>query len=155
MKQIIQTKLTLVLPTDKVIVPLQIVYDNDEDEVNPISEISLVYNNIKYQGNGTNFLWMDTFADLQRKLPHDVKLACCMTCRHGNMCPYGNRANLLFCTKDVQINNKIDMCNVYNESIVSSSNREVSSFNYCDDFIYQTDDYYTYNDYLFYLQEKE
>ena len=31
--------------------------------------------------------------------------------------------------------------------------REVSSIHCCDDFIYQSDDYYTYNDYLYRLQK--
>lgn len=153
MIQTIQAQITLFSPTDKTTVPIQITYDDDENTPNPISKIRLVYNNIEYCGNGTNYLWVDTFADLQSKLPNNIKLACCMTCRHGNMCPYGNRENLLFCTKDVCIKSKEDMCNLFDKNILLSE-REVFSYNYCDNFIYQNDDYFTYNDYLFCLKEK-
>lgn len=160
MKQKIQAQITLLSPTDKTVVPIQITYDDDEDAANLISEISLVYNNIEYCGKGTDYLWVDTFVDLQSKLPSDIKLACCMTCRHGSMCPYGNRENLLFCTKDVIINNKEDirsqfddLCNLFDKGILHSE-QEVFSYNYCDNFVYQSDDYFTYNDYGLYLKEK-
>lgn len=161
MKQTIHTQVTLLSPTDKTTVPVQITYDDDEDAINPISEISLVYNNIEYRGHGTNYLWVDTFAALQKNLPDDIKLACCMTCRYGSMCPYGNRENLLFCTKDIPINSKEDMsnpvydlCNLFDKNVIHSE-QETFSYNYCDNFVYQSNDYSTYNDYLFYLQEKD
>ena len=73
-----------------------------------------------------------------------------MTCRHGNMCPYGNIENQLFCTKDLKISNKEDMCHLFDTTDIEK--RKVSSFNYCDNFAYQSKDYYTYNDYLYQLQ---
>ena len=100
MKKSIQEHITLLSPTDIIIAPIQINYDNDEDVANPV-EINLTYNGVIYQGKGTDHLWVDAFADLQNRLPHGIKLACCMTCRHGNMCPYGNRENQLFCTRDL------------------------------------------------------
>lgn len=60
----LQEKIFLILPLGKAIVPIQIIYDDDEEAVNPISEIDLIYNGIKYKGNGVDYLWVDTFADL-------------------------------------------------------------------------------------------
>lgn len=152
--KVIQTQIILISPLGKTVVPMQIAYNDDEDAIDPVSEISLVYNDIKYQGNGTNYLWVDTFVDLQRKLPDDVKIACCMTCQHGNMCPYGNATNELYCTKDLLIKNKVDMCNLF-DSTDAYSKRKIFSCDYCDDFVYQSDDYYTYNDYLLLLNEEK
>ena len=135
-------------PTDKTVVPLQVTY---EDASNCASEMVAVYNGVTYKGNGTDYLWTDTLADLQSKFPQDVKIACCMTCRHGNMCPYGNIENQLFCTKDLKISNKEDMCHLFDDTDPFEK-RKVSSFNYCEDFVYQCKDYYTYNDYLYQLQ---
>ena len=100
MKKVLRAKAPLLTPNGKTMVPTEITYDDSEVIANPQSEITLLYNEMEYKGYGTDYLWTDTLADLQMKLPKDVKLACCMTCRHGNMCPYGNAENQLFCTKD-------------------------------------------------------
>lgn len=153
MKRTIKTNITLISPTCKTAVPIQISYDDSEDAVNPESEINLSYNNMLYRGKGTDYLWTDTFADLQSKLPQDIKLACCMTCRYGNMCPYGNTENQLFCTKDLTITCKEDMCSLF-DNTNPFEERAVASFAYCDNFVYQKDDCYTYNDYLYQLYRK-
>lgn len=150
----LQEKIFLISPLEKAIVPIQIIYDDDEEAVNPISEIDLIYNGIEYKGNGVDYLWVDTFEDLQSNLPKGIKIACCMTCRYGNMCPYGNMQNQLYCTKDLIIESKEDMCNIFNSTDLDKE-RKVSSFYYCEDFIYQSNDYYTYNDYLYHLKEQK
>ena len=152
MKKIIQEHITLLSPTDIIIAPIQINYDDAEEAITLV-EINLTYNGVIYQGNGTDYLWADAFADLQSKLPHDVKLACCMTCRHGNMCPYGNCENQLFCTKDLLINSKDDMINLFDKTDPFAE-RSVTSLDCCDEFICQSDSYYTYNDYLYHLQKQ-
>ena len=152
MKKLIQFDITILSPTDSSTAPAQIYYDGDDDAVNPV-EIQLNYNNILYKGKGTDYLWVDAFADLQNKLPHNIKLACCMTCRHGNMCPYGNSPNEILCTKDLLISSKDDMIELFNKTDPYAE-RKVTSVNYCDDFVYQSNDYYTYNNYLYYLQKK-
>lgn len=151
MKKTIQEHITLLSPTVKIFVPIQVNYDDGEDTVNTV-EINLTYNGVLYQGKGADYLWVDAFADLQNKLPYDTKLACCMTCRHGNMCPYGNKENQLFCTKDVIIASKDDMIELIDNTDLFVE-RAVSSIQYCDSFSYQSDDYYTYNDYLYYLKK--
>lgn len=153
MKKILQTKIPLLTSTGQITAPIQLTYDNNEDITNPKSEISLIYEGAEYKGFGTDYLWTDTLADLEAKLPNDVKIACCMTCRHGNMCPYGNSENKLFCTKDICINSKEDMCNLFDQTDPFEE-RCVASFDYCEDFICQNDDYYTYSDYLYQLKER-
>jgi len=81
-------------------------------------------------------------------------IKCFMTCRHGNMCPYGNEPGKLFCTKDFIVNSKEDMCNLFanheKSNIFDKAKNVVDS---CDDYITQSNDYYTYNDYLYYFDE--
>lgn len=153
-KKLIKDNITLILPTsEKVIVSMQICYDNNENEANSQCEICVVYNDVKYYGKGTDFLWVDAFANLQKNLPSGIKVACCMTCRYGNMCPHGNKENELFCTKDLNIVDKMQLCNLSDENNYFLK-RKVFSYHYCDDFVYQSDDYYTYNDY-YYVYKKD
>ena len=153
MEKILRAVVTLLTPTGKVIVPVKLTYDDNEVITNPKSQITLLYDGVEYKGTGTDYLWTDTLADLEVKLPEDVKIACCMTCRHGNMCPYGNVENELFCTKDLKIASKEDMCNLFDQTDPFEE-RGVASLDYCDDFIYQSDDCYTYNDYLYQLNKR-
>jgi hypothetical protein len=71
------------------------------------------------------------------------------------MCPYGNKENQLFCTKNFDITSKMDMCDLFDKQIVYNENIEVFAYGYCDNFIYQSKDYYTYNDYIFRLKENK
>ncbi len=153
MKKILTAKVTLMTPNGEAIVPIKITYDDDEVIANPQSEITLWYNFVEYKGYGSDYLWTDTLADLQTKLPQDVKLACCMTCRHGNMCPYGNKENHLFCTKGITITSKKDMLDLFDQTDPFEE-RAVASLDFCEDFVYQSDDYYTYNDYFYQLIQK-
>ncbi|MBQ2760166.1 MAG: hypothetical protein IJE93_10395 [Clostridia bacterium] len=155
MKRMLTAEVVLLSPSGRTLAPVQIIYDDDEELFVLKSEFSLIYNGAEYKGVGADYLWTDTFADLQTKLPKDVKLACCMTCRHGNMCPYGNKENLLFCTQNLKIASKQELCDVLFEDYEIYEKHAVTSFDYCDNFIYQSDDFYTYNDYLYQLRKKE
>jgi hypothetical protein len=148
MKKIIESQIFVLSKTNKVSVPIQICYTNDD------VEITVSYNDTEYCAKGKDHLWVDAFADLQAKLPSNTQLACCMTCRHGNMCPYGNKENQLYCTKDVLLNSKDDVIELMDDKGYDSFfEREVSSIHCCDDFIYQSNDCFTYNDYLYHLQK--
>ncbi len=96
MKKVLKCEAPLLTPAGKAFAPIQIVYDYAEVISNPSFEITLCYNGNEYKGKGTDYLRTDTLADLKMKLPTNVKIACCMTCRHGNMCPYGNTEHILF-----------------------------------------------------------
>lgn len=144
MKNIIESRIFLLSETNKISLPIQICYADNE------IEITLKHNGAEYCATGKDYLWVDAFANLQKKLPSGTLLACCMTCRHGNMCPYGNKENQLFCTKDIHIKSKEDMCNLFDHT--NAEERSVASLDFCDDFVYQSDEYYTYNDYLYRLK---
>ena len=154
MIKVLHAEVPLLTPTGKTMAPIKITYDDNEDISDPKSEIILLYDGIEYRGNGLDYLWTDTLADLQIKLPKDVKLVCCMTCRYGNMCPYGNVENQFFCTKDLRISSKEDMCILFDQTDPYEE-RVVASLDYCDDFLYQSDECYTYSDYLYQLRKKQ
>ncbi len=105
-----------------------------------------------FWGNGIDHLWIDAFANLQKQLPEGVFLKCCLTCRHGNLCPVGNKANEVFCTKDVLITQKSDLY-YYTEDDREREKRSRQYCGSCDDYQPQTDGCYTYNDYLHFLKE--
>ena len=153
MKKVLRGKVPLLTSNGKTMVPIEITYDDSEAIANLQSEITLLFNEIEYKGYGVDYLWIDTLADLQMKLPKDVKLACCMTCRHGNMCPYGNEENQLICTKGITITSKEDMLDLFDQTDPFEE-RAVASLDFCEDFVYQSDDYYTYNDYFYQLNRK-
>ena len=73
MKKMIQAQITLLSSTGKITAPLRIHYDDSEDTVNTV-EVNLTYNGVVYQGNGTDFLWVDAFATLQSRLPKNIKI---------------------------------------------------------------------------------
>ena len=153
MKKLLHAEVPLLTPNGKTMVPIVITYDDSEVIANPQSEITLLYNGMEYKGCGDDYLGTDTLADLQTKLPKDVTLACCMTCRHGNMCPYGNKENQLICTKDITITSKEDMLDLFDQTDPFEE-RAVASLDFCEDFVCQSDDYYTYNDYFYHLSRK-
>lgn len=52
--------------------------------VQPLTvSVGCKYDGKEYWGYGKDHLWIDAFADLQRKLPEGVFLKCCLTCRHA------------------------------------------------------------------------
>lgn len=114
--------------------------------------IGIQFNGKEIWGHGRDYLWSDAFADLQKQLPAGVLLKCCMTCRHGNMCPYGNTPGNLFCTKDLTIASKEAVCCLFDYSKDSDIRKRLRNCaDSCDDFECQSWDYYTYNDYLYEL----
>ena len=159
MKNTITKDIYLQTPEGIILAPLRIevLYPDTGllvDEMDPICiEMYLTYNNTAYHGKGTDYLYTDTLADLQVNLPETVSVCCCLACRHGNMCPYGNRPDLLWCTKDTVINSKDDMCSLFDRG--DDENREVSSFGYCDCFSHQNNNDYTYNDYGYVLCDRK
>lgn len=152
MNKTLKAHITLLSSTSITVCPVQISYDDSEDSADSDVKIRLTYNNTQYQGTGNDYLWEDAFTDLQNKLPDNIKLACCMTCRHGNMCPYGNAEKLLFCTKGLKFSDKGDLCDLFDQTDLLEK-RSVASIGFCDDFVYHSDDFYTYNDYLYRLQK--
>ncbi len=128
------------------------VYHNGKLKYPPIVDVACKLEGNEYYGYGSDYLWIDAFADLQRKLPTDVILKCCLTCRHGNLCPVGDNNNEVFCTKDVQITQKSDLY-FYTEDEDERAKRSRQYCNVCEEFQTQSDEYYTYNDYFYFLKK--
>ena len=120
-------------------------------EKSPAVNVGCTFEGKEYWGHGSDYLWIDAFADLQRQLPGGVLLKCCLTCRHGNLCPVGNNVNEVFCTKDVLITQKSDLY-FYTEDDREREKRSKQYCDLCEDYQSQTDDFYSYNDYLHYLK---
>lgn len=129
---------------------------DDKDEYNVKVEIILTYDGKKYIGKGKDDLLTDAFADLQYKLPKDIRIKCCMTCKYGNMCPFGNSPRELFCTEGFEINNKLDLAELfdYNKYTFYRDNLVLCDYS-CNNYEPQTLDYFTYNDYLLKLNLKK
>ena len=121
-------------------------YGGDKAE-GPSVSVGIKYGEKEFLGCGKDYLWLDAFADLQKKLPNNVKIQCCLTCRHGNMCPVGNKPGELFCTKDVAITQKSDLF-FYTEDLGEREKRSRDYTDICADYQEQTNAHYTYNDYL-------
>ena len=128
------------------------VYYKGSLEQPPTVNVGCTFEGKEYWGHGSDYLWIDAFADLQRQLPEGVLLKCCLTCRHGNLCPVGNDKNEVFCTKDVLITQKSDLY-YYTEDDREREKRSRQYCSSCEDYQPQTDDFYTYNDYLHYLEK--
>ena len=148
----IRDHVTLLLPTGATTVPVQITYDDGEDAACTV-KITLTYDGTPYEGSGAEYLWEDAFADLQDRLPQGVRIACCMTCRHGNMCPYGNVADQLFCTKEQGVTSKTELAELFDNTELFTEGA-VRSTDHCDDFAYRSDEHYAYNDFLYFLKRK-
>lgn len=144
----INTSINLIDNSSKILkVPATIILE-DKSEYITKTTISLTYNQKEYKGEGNEYLWEDAFANLQKSLPENVKIACCMTCQHGNMCPYGNSPRELYCTKNIEVNDKYDLENIFNKDNFYENNRVLSD-HYCEDYVSQSNDTYTYNDYKY------
>ncbi len=123
-----------------------------EESISENITVHIKYKDTDYCGCGNDSLWVDAFADLQRQLPTDVTLRCCLSCQHGNMCPVGNQPNELFCTKDVHIAQKSDLF-FYTEDYAEREKRSKKYTDICENYQPQSKDCYTYNSYLYSLTQ--
>lgn len=123
------------------------------EESNPAANVGITLAGKEYWGHGADEYWIDAFADLQRQLPEGVYLKCCLTCRHGNLCPFGNELNELFCTKDLTITQKSDLY-ACTQSAEEKEKRSRPYCGLCEAYQLQSDEYYTYNDFLDFMKRK-
>jgi len=91
---------------------------------------------------------------LQKQLPHNVKITCCQTCRHGNFCPFGDQEDEIFCLIDYSPKNKSDVVEIfirYSEGDVAlPSNRLLYK---CENYQEVIDSYYSYNEWLWHFKD--
>ena len=129
------------------------VYYKGRLEQPPTVNVGGTFEGKEYWGHGSDYLWIDAFADLQKQLPEGVSLKCCLTCRHGNLCPVGNGVNEVFCTKDVLITQKSDLY-FYTDDDREREKRARQYCGLCENYQPQTDDFYTNNDYWYFLKKE-
>lgn len=129
------------------------VYYKQVLEKAPIINVGIKYNGQELWGRGKDYLWVDAFANLQKQLPQGIVIKCCLTCRHGNMCPVGNKPDELFCTKDIIIKQKNDLF-FYTEDDAEREKRSRGYTCVCGEYQPQAEDYYTYNDFLYQLNKQ-
>ncbi len=148
-----KTELTLATPCGDVTVEARlcehnvpVYYKGMRVEPNSMS-ITVDYDGKKYWSTTPCHTWESAFASLQKSLPEGVKIKSCLTCRHGNFCPYGNKSGEIFCLKNDKPKNKLDVCDLLNGDKDLDQKRKEISFG-CPDFKEQSEDHYTYNDYL-------
>lgn len=128
------------------------IFWNEEVEGEEHVSIKITYEHKDYYGHGKDYYWTDAFANLQNNLPENVGIKCCLTCRHGNFCPVGNTLDEVFCTKDVKIKEIRDLW-FYTED-EEERKRRIRNYTYfCEDYCVPSDDYITYNDFGYYLNE--
>ncbi|MBQ9083049.1 MAG: hypothetical protein IJY28_06085 [Clostridia bacterium] len=153
--------ITLITPDGETETEIRIIC-REEDMYGPDGQLEeapavtagIKYDGKEYWGQGKAYTWEDAFADLQKKLPDGVFLKCCLTCRHGNLCPYGDEPGKLFCTKGFDIRSKKDMCGLFdNEKASGIYERMKDAVDSCGDHLPQSEDTYTYNDFLYYLDK--
>lgn len=132
---------------DFIAVPIAITHK--ELEVGTEVIIKIEYQGNEFLGMGKSLNWADAFANLQKALPSGIKIQCCMTCRHGTLCPYGNIPNYILCSQNAVINSKDDVIDWLDNVDVKKIKR--SAFGCCEKFKSSNKNDYTYNDYFYYL----
>lgn len=146
-----QYNLTLQTPDGDEQVQILIIRREDAPENTPTVTVCLPFAGQDFRGYDRDYLGIGAFADVQKQLPDGVKIKCCLTCSHGNMCPVGNAPDELFCTKDVVVTQKSDLC-FYTEDEGERRRRTRQYCHVCEDYQPQSEKHYTYNDFPFYLK---
>lgn len=138
----------------RVIYHMEDVYFQGKKQNAPIICVGITYENQEFWGRSQSDILEAAYADLQNILPAGVFLKCCLTCRHGNMCPYCN-GDTVYCTKEHTVTSKDDVCELFNQMAargpgeMNAHQRYYGDF--CESYLPQDDGHYTYNDYTYYL----
>ena len=131
------------------LIAVPIVITHKELHVDAEVVIKIDYKGNTYLGTGKSLEWTDAFANLQKALPDGVNIWCCMTCKHGTLCPYGNIPDYILCSKNAVINNKDDVIDWLDKADLEAIKK--SSLGLCEQYAASNENDYTYNDYLYYL----
>lgn len=117
----------------------------------PFVQAMLEYKGEKYITQGKNALWLDAIADIQKKLPEGVKLKGCFNCRHGNECPLGTCPGTVYCTKGLTVRTEQDATDIITAPNGQDLLKRIDEL--CEDHVYLTKDFFTYNSYLTFMEE--
>lgn len=128
------------------------VYYNGVLEADESMAIGVTYKDKEFWGHGKDHLLTKIIADIQKQLPKDVLIKCCLTCRHGNTCPFCNYDEEIFCTKELVINSKNDVCDLFGGTYPEHLVMKYTDI--CPDYKPQSKEHYTYNGYLYYFDNE-
>lgn len=74
------------------------------------ASVQIEWNNTIFRGYCTDELYTEkALLNLADKLPQEIKIKSCLTCRHGNFCPFGSNDNEIFCAADIRPQKKTDL----------------------------------------------
>ncbi len=118
----------------------------------PSMTLTVAYEGKKYWSNAVCHTWEEAFATLQKGLPEGVRIKSCLTCRHGNFSPFGNKNDEILCLKNYAPKNKLDVCDLLDGDKDLFRKLRDCSF-VCPDYREASEDHYAYNDYLSCLNE--
>ena len=133
---------------------LMIEYDHEDTDMVTSMTLRTTYQGKEIVAIGTEYPFEDAFSELQRRLPDNVQIRCCVACRHGNLCPAGNALGEVFCTKDVIVRTKMDAFH-YTTDDDNAEQRLRHYWDVCEDFCPQDEETFTYSSYLYYLNNKK
>lgn len=142
-------KINLLVTEREIEVPIYV--EAKECEFNNEITAKIKYSDNEYIGKGTSIDWTDAFANLQKTLPDNVKLKCCLTCKHGTLCPYGDIPNYVLCSQSQRIDSKDDVIEWLDRVDVEKMKR--TAFQNCSRFEFVDENYYTYNDFVYFLKK--
>ena len=100
--------------------------------------------------------------DLQKQLPQNIKIKCCQNFRHGNFCPYGNNDDEIFCLKNYNPVDKMDVAGIFTNDVIATNTNTVLKYpviphkllHWCEKHEFISKVYYTYNDWIYYVDER-
>ena len=84
---------------------------------------------------------------LAKNLPAGLKIKSCISCRYGHFCPVGDNDNELFCITEFEPKNPRDLLDI-TENETEREKRCRTLFDCCEKHEEQSEDYYTYNEYI-------
>lgn len=141
------------------------IYEHDTEYDLDIFQLVLNIGDAEYKSS-SNYNCMEfAIIDLQKKLPDNIQIACCQTCKHGNYCPFGDQENQIFCLINYSPKNKGDVIDIFisNKHMIPPENKFVDIMlptnellHWCEKFDkINDDDYYTYNNWNYYFKKHD
>ena len=99
-----------------------------------------------FRGHCTDELYTEkALRTLAETLPEGIKLKSCLTCRHGNFCPFGSNDNEIFCVSDFRPTKKTDLDFIFlADSREEGLKRRRSLFHVCSNYQPESAEYWSY-----------
>ncbi len=136
--------LTINTPEGTIDVPIQhkVVNENDDSMQTTIT-VTMQGQEFCFNAETTE----EVLINFAKSLPADWNIKSCLSCRYGHFCPVGNSDNELFCVTEFEPKEVSDLWHV-TEDVEERKQRSRNLFHLCNQYIPQTRDYFTYNDYF-------